>query len=307
MGAWSLLSFGEKRDFQGNTGYADVLESQYLYDSTVQNSGILDIGDLVVVRDKKAALGVGWVQGIAAEPGVTKIRKMCPACKRTGFKLRTTVKPPFLCQRCDHAFTEPDEKPIVVTSYVADYAGTWRPLDGVITAESLNGIALNASKQQSIRPIDRAAAEKMLGTLHVPLAPRSDLPRQKVDGGRRSAMGMVRIGQDAFRRGLLQKYGFVCAVTGPCPAEALDAAHLRAFAAHGIHDLDEGLLFRVDIHRLFDRGLVAVHPRTLEVHFAPQLQAYAAYEALHGSKLRVASPGRQALADHYEVATASWA
>jgi hypothetical protein len=61
-----------------------------------------------------------------------------------------------------------------------------------------------------------------------------------------------------------------------------------------------------DFHRLFDRGLVAVHPRTLEVRFAPQLRAYAAYEALHGSELRVAAPGRRALADHYEVATASW-
>ena len=95
-------------------------------------------------------------------------------------------------------------------------------------------------------------------------------------------------------------------MTGPCPGQALEAAHLRAFAQHEVHDVDEGLSFRVDIHRLFDRGLLAAHPDTLEVHVAPQLHDYPDYRGLHGALLRVESPGRNALADHYEVATASW-
>lgn len=306
MGAWSLLSFGEDRHFQGNTGYADVLESSYAYDSSVQNSAGPAKGDLVVVRGKKWAFGVGWVQAVEEEAGVTKIRKRCPECRATGFKRRTRLVPQFLCLRCRHEFDVPKEEEIVVTAYVADYAGTWRPLDGAITAEDLNGVALNDSKQQSIRPLDRAAVERMLVGLHVPLEPLHDLPGVKVDGGRKLAEGMVRIGQEAFRRELLRKYGLACAVTGPCPEQALEAAHLRAFAEHEVHDVGEGLLFRVDIHRLFDRGLLAVHPGTFEVHVAPQLHDYPDYQALHGSPLKVDPPGGKALADHYRAAAATW-
>ena len=34
---WSLLIAGDQRQFQGNTGYEDVVEESYSYDSTVGN------------------------------------------------------------------------------------------------------------------------------------------------------------------------------------------------------------------------------------------------------------------------------
>ena len=35
--------------------------------------------------------------------------------------------------------------------------------------------------------------------------------------------------------------GLVCAVIGPCQAETVEAAHFRAFAKHGVHELRDGI------------------------------------------------------------------
>jgi predicted restriction endonuclease len=108
------------------------------------------------------------------------------------------------------------------------------------------------------------------------------------------------------QRALDVKYGSVCAITGPAPRAALEAAHLRAFAVHGTHEVNEGLLLRADIHGLFDVGLVAVHPDTHEVHVSPELDGFAGYRALRGRRLQVDPPVRAALQDHFDAATAGW-
>ncbi|MBW3362980.1 HNH endonuclease, partial [Streptomyces sp. 09ZI22] len=59
-GAWSFLVAGEERQFQGNTGYEDIIEESYSYDSTVGNYRRVSVGDLVVVRSGREALGVGY-------------------------------------------------------------------------------------------------------------------------------------------------------------------------------------------------------------------------------------------------------
>ncbi|MGY4740878.1 HNH endonuclease [Streptomyces sp. ATMOS53] len=80
----------------------------------------------------------------------------------------------------------------------------------------------------------------------------------------------VRRGQDAFRRALVRRYGMICAVTGPAPAEVLQAAHLRAFAITEQHREEEGILLRSDIHHLFDSGLLAIRPDDFIVQVAEQ-------------------------------------
>ncbi|MFD9736092.1 HNH endonuclease [Umezawaea sp. NPDC059074] len=316
MGAWSLLSFGEDRHFQGNTGYADVLELMYLYDSSVPNSGRIAEGDLVFVRDKTSVRGLGWVRQIARETGAAKVRKRCPECRATGFKRRTTMSPRFFCPSCKHVFDRPDEEMITVTKYVANYAGTWRPLNGELSLSDLNGelslsdlngFAEKQGQQHSIRALKPDSVEQALRDLGVPPSPPEAAPVTKIDGGRRIALVSVRIGQQSFRQALLDKYGATCAMTGACPKEALEAAHLRAFAIHQRHEVEEGFLLRGDVHRLLDRGLLAVHPDTLEVHVSPRLDDYPTYRALRGRRLGVAPPSREALADHFSAAAAIWA
>ena len=67
-----------------------------------------------------------------------------------------------------------------------------------------------------------------------------------------------RLGQGTFRYALEQAYGR-CAVTGEHSLPALDAAHIVPYGEDSAgHTLENGLLLRADVHRLFDRGYVTV-------------------------------------------------
>ncbi len=68
-----------------------------------------------------------------------------------------------------------------------------------------------------------------------------------------------RLGQGTFRYALEQAYTR-CAVTGEHSLPALDAAHIVPFSEGGEHVLENGLLLRADVHRLYDRGYVTVTP-----------------------------------------------
>jgi len=69
-----------------------------------------------------------------------------------------------------------------------------------------------------------------------------------------------RLGQGAFRILVTDIYQRHCAVTGEKALPALEAAHIKPVTEDGKHRIDNGLLFRSDIHRLFDRGYVTVTP-----------------------------------------------
>lgn len=67
-----------------------------------------------------------------------------------------------------------------------------------------------------------------------------------------------RLGQGTFRIAVTDSYDRRCAVTGEKTLPILDAAHIHPFAEGGSHELDNGLLLRTDIHRLFDLGYVTM-------------------------------------------------
>lgn len=69
-----------------------------------------------------------------------------------------------------------------------------------------------------------------------------------------------RLGQGTFRVLITDNYQRRCAVTGEKALPVLDAAHIRPVTEGGHHHLDNGLLLRTDIHRLFDAGYVTVTP-----------------------------------------------
>ena len=79
-----------------------------------------------------------------------------------------------------------------------------------------------------------------------------------------------RLGQGTFRYALEQAYAR-CAVTGEHSLPALDAAHIVPFAEGGAHALENGLLLRADVHRLYDRGYVTVTP-DYEFRVSPRLR-----------------------------------
>lgn len=69
-----------------------------------------------------------------------------------------------------------------------------------------------------------------------------------------------RLGQGSFRVLITDTYERRCAATGEKALPTLEAAHIRPVAAGGLHRIDNGLLLRSDLHRLFDRGYVTVTP-----------------------------------------------
>lgn len=67
-----------------------------------------------------------------------------------------------------------------------------------------------------------------------------------------------RLGQGTFRVLITDTYERRCAVTREKALPVLEAAHIRAVAHGGAHRIDNGLLLRSDIHRLYDSGYVTV-------------------------------------------------
>lgn len=69
-----------------------------------------------------------------------------------------------------------------------------------------------------------------------------------------------RLGQGAFRVLVTDIYNRRCAITQERTLPALEAAHIRPYGDGGEHEAQNGLLFRRDIHSLFDAGYVTVTP-----------------------------------------------
>jgi hypothetical protein len=311
--AWSLLTVGDDREFQGNDGYADITGEIYVYDSTVANHKNLAEGDLVVLRSGEWALGAARVDHIDVVPNQVKIQKRCPSCGFVRIRTRKVSQPRYRCRRCRHTFDQPTTESIPATVFKAHYGRTWKPLDPIIDKDELATLTADRAVQNAIRPMDVVKVTARLNGLAVEV-PTSSSPdrkgRNSVAGGSRKALVRVRTGQQGFRQMLLDSYGSECAVTGSCPRAALQAAHLRGFAKHQEHRRDQGLLLRADIHSLFDRGMVAVDPDRLVIVIDPDLLRYPQYAVLEGHRLCVPEglePDRSALADHHAEASAGWA
>jgi len=69
-----------------------------------------------------------------------------------------------------------------------------------------------------------------------------------------------RLGQGTFRILITDVYERRCAVTGEKALPVLEAAHIRPVSEGGLHQIDNGLLLRSDVHTLFDRGYVTITP-----------------------------------------------
>jgi len=69
-----------------------------------------------------------------------------------------------------------------------------------------------------------------------------------------------RLGQGAFRVLVTDAYQRACAITGEHSLPALEAAHIKPYNESGPHAVNNGLLLRSDLHRLFDRGYITITP-----------------------------------------------
>ena len=117
-----------------------------------------------------------------------------------------------------------------------------------------------------------------------------------------------RLGQGTFQAVVLDAYGRQCAITQEKAVPALDAAHIRPFAENPVHELNNGLLLRSDVHRLFDAGYITVTPDyhvEASQRMRDDFNDGDNYLKLHGEPVRVPDqedkrPSREVLVWHNE-------
>lgn len=137
----------------------------------------------------------------------------------------------------------------------------------------------------------RVWQECMAHTRRVPLSGSSYPSRVAEAAPRwgREVLMRPRLGQGTFRIAVADAYGWSCAATGEHSLPALDAAHIKPLAEAGPSIVNNGLLLRADLHRLFDKGYVSVgEDRRLLVgaRLKQDFNNGRTYYPLHGMELR---------------------
>lgn len=288
-GSWLLLTAGESRQHAGNEGYDDRIDAHYSWDSSVPNSAKISEGDRIALWDATVLLGVAVIERIDSLPG-TKTLRRCPnpSCRQTTLKHRLRKRPRYACYRCGTETDSPVLEEREVTLHRASYAPRWVDLTGALNAAELRSACLVEKSIHSMRPLDwerlllllqGRAPDRLLATI-------GDSSQPSVPGGYREIRARARVGQSDFRAALIGEFGEVCAFTGAAPGIVLEAAHLYSYSEVQKHHSHGGLLLRRDVHRLFDRGDLAVNPADLRIDADPELATFSAYASLHGQELR---------------------
>ena len=149
--AWLLLSIEGKRQYAGNTGYADIAGKIYRFDSFVPNARHVRVDDLVVFRNRLGAFGFAVVQDIKSEEGTKDIHR-CPVCNVAQIKERTTKAPRYRCKN-KHEFDVPSKETRTCTKFEAHFGDTFAQADQLIPAKLVRGACYRFNGQLSIQPI----------------------------------------------------------------------------------------------------------------------------------------------------------
>jgi len=99
-----------------------------------------------------------------------------------------------------------------------------------------------------------------------------------------------RLGQGAFRILVTGAYFRRCAISGEKTLPVLEAAHIKPHAESGPNRIDNGVLLRSDLHKLFDKGYLTVTP-DLHVEVSQKIKEEfdngKNYYPFHGNKLLI--------------------
>ncbi|MBD2146556.1 pentapeptide repeat-containing protein [Sphaerospermopsis sp. FACHB-1194] len=101
-----------------------------------------------------------------------------------------------------------------------------------------------------------------------------------------------RPGQQEFKEKLKETYGYRCLISGCDIEQIIEAAHIIPYRDLNSHDVANGLLLRVDLHRLFDAHIIAIHPITREVLISEQIAKD--YQDIRGIKIASCLTGEDA-------------
>ena len=103
-------------------------------------------------------------------------------------------------------------------------------------------------------------------------------------------LARARLGDGAFRVLVTDAYNRRCAITGEKTLPALEAAHIKPYSESGPHSINNGLLLRADLHKLFDKGYMTItNDFNLEVskRVKEEYENGKEYYKMHGNPLIV--------------------
>lgn len=106
----------------------------------------------------------------------------------------------------------------------------------------------------------------------------SDVEKEKA-----SAIVTKRFGQGKFKADISEIYQNKCCVTGEETPELLEAAHIQSYKNNSSNHKKNGLLLRIDIHKLFDKGLIYIDEEYI-IHISPFVKSDN-YRLLEGQKI----------------------
>lgn len=156
-------------------------------------------------------------------------------------------------------------------------------LDDMQVTEFWNVIAATVDKKQALIAQYKQASEKSREEKAL------EADKEQISEGfeRRLATVEARPEQAAFRSALIRLYGVRCMISGNRVAAVLQAAHIVPFSTEIAfrNEVSNGLLLRADLHLLFDKMLIAIHPDRSEVVIADTLEG-TSYERLAGRNVR---------------------
>lgn len=102
---------------------------------------------------------------------------------------------------------------------------------------------------------------------------------------KKSRLVTERKGQGIFRAKLTSAYENKCCITGEDTPELLEAAHIQPYIDQNSNHVKNGLLLRVDFHKIFDSGLMFIDDN-YRINISPQVESEY-YKKFNGSSINL--------------------
>ena len=102
---------------------------------------------------------------------------------------------------------------------------------------------------------------------------------------KKSRLLTERKGQGNFRAIITTAYSNKCCITNETTPELLEAAHIQPYFDENSNHVKNGLLLRLDLHKLYDNGLLYID-ETFKIHISPEVKSEY-YQELNGLTIRL--------------------
>ncbi|HEY9296733.1 MAG TPA: pentapeptide repeat-containing protein [Phormidium sp.] len=217
---------------------------------------------------------------------ISKKTKINSRWRRISFLLNNQAAKPYHWRRADLKFADLEgvdlseaELPFAnlrgANLYGANLVGT-NLYGAQISDANLEGVTYS---ETTILPPLYPMQQQSLISVNPPLELESnkkeilvDLESLKDERRRTNVERIIRKGQRKFRAVVLDAFQGKCAITACDVGRALDAAHIFPYRGQKTDCLWNGILLRLDLHRLFDSYLLSIDPLSGQVYLESSLK-----------------------------------